>query len=372
MNEPSPHDRRLFENLFVLELANNHWGSLARGLSIIRQHGTAVRYNGVRAAIKLQFRDVDNFIHPDYRGNGELRYIAKTESTRMSAESFRSMVSEIERVGCMPMATPFDEASVAFCELLDLPIIKVASSDVNDWPLLERIAQTRRPVIISSGGATEHELDSVVDFFDNRGIPLAINHCVSRYPCDDSDLELNQIDYLRTRYPTHVIGLSTHEYRDWQASMLISYAKGARTWERHIDIEDGTRPVTPYCSLPSQIDEWFRAHATAVTMCGGSRSARRVIAEAERDYLTALIRGVYARRRIEPGYSFDHASFTDDFYLAVPLRRGQLSSREILNGLTLCEAVEVDAPLMAEQIGPPYGDNPQWKALLHARGHESR
>jgi len=49
----------LFENLFVLELANNHWGSVERGLKIVQDHGTVCRYNNVKASIKLQFRDVD-------------------------------------------------------------------------------------------------------------------------------------------------------------------------------------------------------------------------------------------------------------------------------------------------------------------------
>ena len=52
--------RDVFEELFVLEMANNHWGSVERGLEIIRQHSRIVRFNNVRAAIKLQFRDVDN------------------------------------------------------------------------------------------------------------------------------------------------------------------------------------------------------------------------------------------------------------------------------------------------------------------------
>ncbi|NDB36711.1 MAG: hypothetical protein EB023_15535, partial [Flavobacteriia bacterium] len=73
------------------------------------------------------------------------------------------------------MATPFDEASVELCVALDFPIIKIASSDVNDWSLLEAVASTKRPVIASSGGATEKSLDDLVEFFEKRGIPLALN-----------------------------------------------------------------------------------------------------------------------------------------------------------------------------------------------------
>ena len=97
---------------------------------------------------------------------------------------------------------------------------------------------------------------------------MALNHCVSLYPTEDRELELNQIDFLKNRYPGHIIGFSTHEYHDWTSSMLIAYAKGARTFERHIDIDKDGIPVSKYCSLPHQIDTWFKAYHKAREMCG--------------------------------------------------------------------------------------------------------
>jgi N-acetylneuraminate synthase len=366
--QASQSDRELFENLFVLELANNHWGSLERGLKIIRDFGTVSRYNNVKAAIKLQFRDVDGFIHPQFKGTDESRYIKKTEDTKLTRDDFAKMVAEIKNVGCIPMATPFDEASVDLCVEFDMPMIKVASSDINDWPLLEKIASTRRPVIVSTGGASERNLDEVVAFFENRKIPLAINHCVSLYPSEDHELELNQVDYLKARYPEHVIGLSTHEYHDWQASMLMSYAKGARTWERHIDIDADGIPVSPYCSTPEQVDTWYRAFHKAVEMCGGSSNARRVLPRREIEYLDGLVRGVYARRSLTPGYTFDKHSFEEDFYLAVPLQKGQLSCREVMNGEKLTVAVEVDEALTIDHIDGPYSSTPSLRELIRNRG----
>lgn len=367
---PSNRDRRIFENLFVLELANNHWGSIERGLKIVRDFGTIVRYNNVRAAIKLQFRDVDSFIHVDFRGTTDLRYVSKTEATKLTRDEFATLVAEIRNVACIPMATPFDEASVDLCVEFDFPIIKVASSDINDWPLLEKIASTRRPVIVSSGGASEKDLDDIVAFFERRDIPLAINHCVSLYPSEDQELELNQIDYLRQRYPGHVVGLSTHEYHDWQSSMLISYAKGARTWERHIDIDFEGVPVSPYCTLPEQADVWFKAFHKAVEMCGGSGEARRILPKREVEYLDALVRGVYAKRDIEPGYVFSVNSFEQDFYLAIPLRVGQLSCREVMNGESLTRAIRADEALTITHIDGPYAANETLARLILQRGFE--
>lgn len=364
---PQKH-RDFFENLFVLELANNHWGKLERGLKIIRDHGAVVRFNNVKAAIKLQFRDVDEFIHPDFKGNEELRYVKKTEATKMSRDNFARMVAEIRNVSCIPMATPFDEASVDLCLEFEMPIIKIASSDVNDWPLIEKIASTRRPTIVSSGGASEKDLDDIVSFFDRRDIPLAINHCISLYPSEDGELELDQIDYLKNRYPGHVIGLSTHEYHDWHSSMLISYGKGARTWERHIDIDYEGVPVSSYCSLPEQCDAWFKAFKKAREMCGGYSTTRRVISRRETEYLDALVRGVYARRELEPGYIFSKDAFDRDFYLAVPLRKGQLSCREVMNGEKLTVAIKSDEPLTIDHIDGPYSAYQNLKRLILERG----
>lgn len=361
-------DRELFENLFVLELANNHWGSVERGLKIIRDFGTVVRYNNIKASIKLQFRDVDNFIHPEYKGNQDSRYIKKTEATKLSKSDFSRLIDEIRNVGCIPMATPFDEASVDLCVDFDLPIIKVASSDMNDWPLLEKIASTRRPVIISTGGASEKDLDDVVRFFENRNISLAINHCVSLYPSEDDELNLNQIDYLKKRFPRHIIGLSTHEYHDWHSSMLISYGKGARSWERHIDIDYEGVPVSNYCTLPEQADVWFKAFHKAVEMCGGTSDARRVISKKEVEYLDALVRGAYAKRDLEAGYVFHSSTFAKDFYLAIPLLKGQLSCREVMNGETLTKPIKVNEALTIDHVDGPYATNQQLKSIIMNRG----
>jgi len=362
-------DHKLFENLFILELANNHWGRIERGLKIVRDHAAIVRYNNVKAAIKLQFRDVDEFIHPDFKGNTELRYVKKTEDTKLSKADFARMVEEIRNLSCIPMATPFDEKSVDLCVEFDMPIIKLASSDMNDWALIEKIASTRRATIASTGGASEKDLDDLVSFFEKRNIPLALNHCVSLYPSEDGELFLDQIDYLRSRYPGHVIGLSTHEYHDWQSSMLISYGKGARTWERHIDIQYEGVPVSNYCSLPEQCDTWFKAFHKAKEMCGGVNDSRRVITRKETEYLNALVRGAYARKDLEPGYVFTKEAFERDFFLAIPLHKGQLSCREVINGETLVQPIKANERLTIDHVDGPYNRNPTLKDLILNRGY---
>lgn len=364
----TPIQQNIFHELFVLEMANNHWGNVARGLAIINDFTHVARFNNVRATIKLQFRDVDTFIHRDFVGRADLRYIKKTLDTRLRRQDYATLVAAVRDQGCITAATPFDEASVDLCEELGIDVIKLASSDINDWFLVERIAQTRKPVSFSTGGSSMKDMDDLVKFFSSRGITFAINHCVSIYPSEDHELELNQIDYLRQRYPQATIGFSTHEHRSWDASMLIAYAKGARTWERHIDVADGITPVSPYCSQAQQIDAWFKAFKKAKEMCGGSSQERRFVPEKETQYLDGLVRGVYAKRDLPPGYILHHSRMQEDFYLAIPLQKGQLSCREVMNGEHLSRAVTKDAPLSINDIDSPYARIEALRENLMNRG----
>ena len=79
---------------------------------------------------------------------------------------------------------------------MKIEIIKVASCSFNDWPLLEKIANTNKPVIASTAGATEKEIDSVVTFFKNRKKDFALMHCVAEYPTPQKNLNFNRLKYL--------------------------------------------------------------------------------------------------------------------------------------------------------------------------------
>lgn len=354
----------IFNDLFVLELANNHWGKIERGLKIVTDFGRIVRFNNVKAAIKLQLRDVDSFIHKEFRHREDIRYIKKTIDTELSTDNFAKLVQAIRQSGCITMATPFDESSVDLCVKLGIQIIKIASSDLNDWFLIEKIAKTKKPAIASTGGSSLKDIDDLVTFFENRNITLAINHCVSLYPSEDSDLNFNQIDFLRNRYPNNVIGFSTHEYHDWTSSIMMAYAKGARTFERHIDIEADGIPVAPYCSLAYQIDQWFKAYKKAKEFCGASGLEKRNPAIKEITYLDLLLRGIYAKRDLPEG----HILTNDDVYLAIPLQKGQISCRELMSGEVLLKPCVKDASIMIDMIDSPYADNPILKELIYQRG----
>lgn len=344
----------LFDNLFVLELANNHWGKVTRGLEIISAFAAVIKRNNIKAAIKLQFRDVDTFIHKDFRSLTNYRYITKTLATKMSEADYAVMVDAIKQQGLITMSTPFDEHSVDLCTKLNIDIIKIASSDINDWVLIKKIATTQKPVIVSTGGASLEDIQKCVEFFNERNIPLAINHCVAQYPTEKNNLDLAQIDLLKNLFPDNVIGFSTHERNEHiEEAIIMAYAKGARTFERHIDIPNNEQGVSAYCSLPEDIERWIQGYKSAMIMEGNYSLSRREIPIKETTYLDALVRGVYLKKNLYAGNKISY----DDVYFAIPVQKGQISCREFNASEVLTKDVQADSPLLIDDIEAEYLTN---------------
>lgn len=229
--------------LFILEMANNHMGDVAHGVALIRAFAEVCRDFPYRFAFKLQYRDLDSFIHPSMQGRDDIKYIKRFSETRLSREQFDTLVEEIRANGLLCLSTPFDEASVAVIEAQGLDAIKVASCSMSDWPLLERVVQTERPLIVSTAGSTLEELDRLVSFLTHREKDFAILHCVGEYPTPDANMHLSQVDFLRRRYPGVRVGFSTHENPDNTDIVKIALAKGARIFEKHVGLPTEQYPI---------------------------------------------------------------------------------------------------------------------------------
>jgi sialic acid synthase SpsE len=353
----------LFDELIVLELANNHWGDLRRGLNIIRAYADLVKKYEIKAAIKLQFRNASTIIHKDYKGRTDIRYIHRTEARVLSNQAYKRLIEEIKAQGMITMSTPFDEESVDLCEQMDIDIIKIASFDLNDWPLVYKVLEKHRPTIVSIGGTEIEDIDRIVKIFNDAGVPLAINQCVSLYPTEPGELELNQLAFLLKRYPDNVIGLSSHEYKDYSLSMAVTYGMGARTFERHIDIPHPTH-MSVYNMLPEQCEKWFQSYRMVRQMCGPPVEKLRVPPRKEIEYIYEHVRGLFAKRDLRPGDKVD----LDNFYMAVPTHKGQLSCREALNGGVLTNAIQQDRPLMVDDVEADYLKDEMLVKEIRGRG----
>lgn len=130
-------------------------------------------------------------------------------------------------------ASPWDEPSVDFLEDLNVVAHKVASASVTDLGLLRRLAETGKPIILSTGMSTIEQIDTAVDIFDPE--KLIVLHATSTYPLPPEEANLRMIPTLAARYPRLPIGYSGHE-RGLQIS-LAAVALGAVAVERHITLD---------------------------------------------------------------------------------------------------------------------------------------
>ncbi len=311
---------RLFEDLHIFEMANNHQGEVAHGLKIIEAAARLAREHEVRAAVKFQFRDLDSFIHPAARGRDDIAHIPRFESTRLDLAQFRQLVEATRDAGLVTVATPFDEPSVGLCLALGVEIIKVASCSATDWPLLEAIAAAGRPVIASTGGLSIHEIDNLVSFLSKRVPELALMHCVSLYPTPAEQHALNFMARMIRRYPYVTIGYSGHEAPDETEVVMLAVARGARLLERHFGVATDRISLNKYSMDPNQASRWLAAAQRARAICG--RSDDKPVSQAEYESLLQLQRGVYARRAMTKGETLTRS----DVFFAMPCQDGQLTS----------------------------------------------
>jgi len=315
------------KNLFTFEMANNHQGSVEHGKRIINAMADLADKYGIRAAIKFQFRDLDTFIHPAHKENSDNKHVPRFLSTRLNESQFAELVSEAKRRNMITMCTPFDELSVDKILDLDIEVIKVASCSAHDWPLLTKIGEVGRPVIVSTGGLKIREIDRIVSFFEHRGVQFALMHCVAMYPTETDKLHLNQIEIMRNRYPKIVIGFSTHEAPDNLTAVKLAYAKGARIFEKHVGVPTAEITLNKYSASPEQVDAWLAAWKEAVLACG--EDGEREVPEEELRDLQILRRGVFVKKDIPAGALLKRG----DVFFAFPLEEGQLVSGMWKEGL---------------------------------------
>jgi len=334
-----------FNNLFVLDLANNHQGNIEHGLKIIKECGRVVRKHNIRAAMKFQFRQYNTFIHPDHFEGSDNKHIPRFLSTELKKSDWQILFKAVKDEGMLTMCTPFDNESVPVISEMDFDIIKVASCSAKDWPLLEEIARASKPVIASTGGLNLEGIDNLVSFFSHRGIQYALMHCVSIYPIPKEDFHLNHIDRLRARYKNCTIGWSTHEDQNEIVPVQIAVAKGARMFERHVGYETNDIKLNLYSSTPQQLDKWFKAYQYAEILCGSKTD--RPITDIERESLEGLQRGVFAKKEVKKGTLLT----MDDVYFAMPFVSGQISSESWIDEeIITSKLLRANEPIFPDSI----------------------
>ena len=333
--------------LFILEMANNHMGDVEHGIRIVRELREACAGFPFRVAVKLQYRHIPDFIHPDYRERMDLKFVKRFSETALSWENYRRLKDAIVEHGFLAICTPWDDLSVEKIVEHGYDYIKVPSCYLTDWPLAEKIATTKLRIIISTAGEPFEEIDRVVSFYQHRAKKLSVLHCVGEYPTAESNLQLNQIDLLRQRYRDVEIGFSTHEAPDQVAAVMLAVAKGSTIFEKHVGVPTENYPLNAYSATPDQIRAWLSAAQRAFAMCGVI-GRRHEFSEIEKKTLGDLHRAVFARRDIAPG----EVIRLSDIFLSIPGAPGQLVANDLskYREYRATKAIPARSPVLPENV----------------------
>ena len=223
---------------FVAEISANHNGSLSHAKKLIK---IAKKYGA--DAVKLQTYTPDTMTiksnKPDFkiRGglwNGKILWDLY-EKAQTPFEWHKELFDYAKKLKIACFSTPFDESAVDLLERLNCPFYKVASFETNHIPLIKRIAQTRKLMIISTGMANLKEIDVAYKTAKKNGAKeIILLYCVSNYPSKISDFNFNNIKILKDRYNCK-IGFSDHSTDNKVVAAAI--AAGAEVIEKHIALE---------------------------------------------------------------------------------------------------------------------------------------
>ena len=223
---------------FVAEISANHNGSLLHAKKLIK---IAKKYGA--DAVKLQTYTPDTLTiksnKPDFKIRGGL-WNGKTlwdlyEKAQTPFEWHQKLFDYAKQLKITCFSTPFDESAVDLLESLFCPFYKVASFEMILVPLIKKIAQTRKPIIISTGMANLKEIDIAYKIAKNNGAKeIILLYCVSNYPSKISDFNFNNINILKDKYNCKV-GFSDHSTDNKVVAAAI--AAGAEVVEKHIALD---------------------------------------------------------------------------------------------------------------------------------------
>ena len=224
---------------FVAEISANHNGSLLHAKKLIK---IAKKYGA--DAVKLQTYTPNTLTikssKPDFKIIGGL-WNGKTlwdlyEKAQTPFEWQKELFDYAKKLKISCFSTPFDESAVDLLESLNCPFYKVASFEINHIPLIKKIAQTKKPIIISTGMANINEIDMAYKSAKKNGASeIILLYCVSNYPSKISDFNFNNIKILKERYNCKV-GFSDHSKNNKVVAAAI--AAGAEVVEKHIALQD--------------------------------------------------------------------------------------------------------------------------------------
>jgi N,N'-diacetyllegionaminate synthase len=278
--------------LIVAEIGNNHEGSFELAAELVREAARcgvrAVKFQTVRAAHLVRRAETDRF--------------ARLTRFELSQRQFAELSELARELGLLFISTPLSLGAAAFLEPM-VDAYKVASGDNDFFPLLEKVAGTGKPVVVSTGVSDVSQVDATVRFlrgqWASRGTAgdLALLHCVSSYPTPPHEANLRSIPYLAERFGC-TVGYSDHTLGTEIAALAV--AAGARIIEKHFTLDKHQSDFRDH-QLSADPEEMTELVNRVIQVDLRLGSPDKTVQPCEAASQTAIRRSIVAARELQAG-----------------------------------------------------------------------
>jgi N,N'-diacetyllegionaminate synthase len=315
--------------LVIAEIGNNHEGDAGVARELV-----AAAADAGADAVKFQTFRTDAFVSP----SDPERY-ARMQRFELTPEEFSDLAARAHERSLLFLSTALDLDSVdALQPFVDA--YKIASGDIDFFPLLERIAATQKPVVLSTG---QSDLGDVERAVAALGGPVGVLHCVSAYPAPAADVHLRAIGVLADRFPDCTIGYSDHTLG--LDAAVLSVACGARIVEKHFTLDKDSSDFRDHklSADPDELRELVRRIREAESLLGEAAKTPR---ESELEGRFALRRSIAAARPLAAGHVLSPA----DLIWTRPADGLRPGEESLVVGHTLRRAVAAGEHVRADDV----------------------
>lgn len=280
--------------MVIAEIGNNHEGNMDTAIRLVHEAA-----NCGLDAVKFQTYKTELFVRPSDKD----RY-QRLKAFELSYSQFTELAELAHSLGLLFLSTPLDVESACFLNSI-VDAFKIASGDIDFFPLLDEVVQTGKPLIVSTGASQPDQIRKTISYISgswedkNKSSDLALLHCVSCYPVPEDQVNLESIRFLADTFKECTIGYSDHTIGIDAA--VAAVASGARIIEKHftLDKDFSTFRDHQLSADPTDMREMVRKIRMISLMAG---TCVKSIQPCETEMKGLIRRSIAAKNNLEAGH----------------------------------------------------------------------
>jgi pseudaminic acid synthase len=288
----------------IAEISSNHCGSIKKAKQLIcmakKYDADAVKFQTFAPeTMTINSKKKDFKISEGLWKGHTLWNLYQKAQTPLNWH--KELFNYSKKIGIKCFSSAFDETSVDFLEKLNTPFYKIASFEITDLPLIKKVANTRKPMIISTGLSSIEEIKTAYKIAKSNGCrEIALLYCVSAYPAKESDINLNNIKILKEAFGC-TVGFSDHTNNP--DITIAAVAAGAEIIEKHIALDNQKKGFDIAFSVKKKEFLNIRKNIDKIYKYLGDKNFRRSKNELKNKRFR---RSVYVVKKIQKGELFSN------------------------------------------------------------------